>query len=133
MQRLYLRMNPSFKDNDYLFTNRSGHPVNPNNYSREFRTILQNHNKQMKELASEKGKLPPNQQILPEIRLYDARHSFATNNILSNRASIKVISEILGHSNVKTTLHNYSHVSQSMSKETINSYSDKILGKASHF
>ena len=69
------------------------------------------------------GFIPPYWQLLPEIRLYDARHSFATNNILSSSASIKIISEILGHSNVKTTLHNYTQVTQSMSKTAIDDYS----------
>lgn len=83
----------------------------------------------MEKILNEKGSLPEGDMILPTIRLYDARHSFATNSILSNNASIKVISEILGHSNIKTTLHNYSHVSQSMSKKVIDEYTNKILGQ----
>lgn len=85
----------------------------------------------MEQLKEEYGTLPPNHHKLPDIRLYDARHSFATNNILFNGASVKVISEILGHSTVKTTLHNYTQVAQSMSKKTISDYSDKLLAKVS--
>ena len=105
--------------------------MNPNNYSKAFKKLLRTHNRQMEQLEEELGTLPPNHHKLPDIRLYDARHSFATNNILYNRASIKVISEIMGHSNVKTTLHNYAQVAQSMSKKTIDDYSKKLLGNVS--
>lgn len=130
-QRLALGLSPNFKDNDFLFTNSVGHPINPNNYAREFRKLLRNHNTEVKGYQDAFGFTPSNMQMLPEIRLYDARHSFATNNILSNSASIKVISEILGHSNVKTTLHTYTQVTQSMSKTAIDDYSDKLLGRMS--
>lgn len=135
LRKKELRLRMSFEekkeDNDFLFTNSKGNPINPSNYSKAFKKLLRTHNRQMEELKKELGTLPPNRQILPEIRLYDARHSFATNNILSNSASIKVISEILGHSTVKTTLHNYSHVTQSMNKKAIDDYSKKLLGKVS--
>lgn len=117
--------------NDYLFTNRTGTPINPNNYSKAFKKLLRTHNRQIEALEQELGTLPPTKMKLPDICLYDARHSFATNNILSNSASIKVISEILGHATVKTTLHNYSHVTQSMNKKAIDDYSNKILGRVS--
>ena len=129
--RLRLSFEERKEDNDFLFTNIKGQPINPNNYSKAFKKLLRTHNRQLEEYQKEHGTLPPNTQILPDIRLYDARHSFATNNILSNSASIKVISEILGHSTVKTTLHNYSHVTQSMNKKTIDDYSKKLLGKVS--
>lgn len=130
-QRLAFGLSPNYKENDFLFTNTVGHPVNPNNYTRESRKLLRSHNEEVKGYEDCFGFIPPNMQLLPEIRLYDARHSFATNNILSNSASIKVISEILGHSNVKTTLHTYTQVTQSMSKTAIDDYSDKLLGKMS--
>lgn len=129
--RLRLSFEERKEDHDFLFTNSKGQPVNPNNYSKAFKKLLRTHNRQLEEYQKEHGTLPLNAQILPDIRLYDARHSFATNNILSNSASIKVISEILGHSTVKTTLHNYSHVTQSMNKKAIDEYSKKLLGKVS--
>lgn len=129
--RLMNQTDSRFQSNDFLFTNEYGAPMNPNNYSKAFKKLLRTHNRQMEQLEEELGTLPPNHHKLPDIRLYDARHSFATNNILYNRASIKVISEIMGHSNVKTTLHNYAQVVQSMSKKTISDYSDKLLVKVS--
>ena len=130
-QRLAFGTSDGFKEHDFLFTNTKGNPVNPNSYGRAFRTVLRSHNAKVNSYKESFGFIPPNMQILPEIRLYDARHSFATNNILSNSASIKVISEILGHSTVKTTLHNYAQVTQSMSKTTIDEYTKKLLGTVS--
>jgi len=62
---------------------------------------------------------------LPEIRLYDARHSLGT-NMMRDGENPKVVSEILRHSTVKTTLDNYSHVDKEMHKKAIHKYNDKI-------
>lgn len=53
---------------------------------------------------------------VPEIRFQDLRHTHAT-LLLSNGVHVKVISERLGHSNIKVTLDTYSHVLPSMQEE----------------
>lgn len=53
---------------------------------------------------------------VPEIRFHDLRHTHAT-LLLSNGVHVKVISERLGHSNLKVTLDTYSHVLPSMQEE----------------
>lgn len=115
-----------YNENDFLFTYENGEPITPNNYSRAFRSILRQHNKSMKQLEFEKGKLPKGYYYLPVIRLYDGRHSFATNTIMSGEENEKVISEIMG-SNVETILRNYVHVSKTMHQATLSKYSNKIF------
>jgi integrase len=53
---------------------------------------------------------------LPEIRLYDLRHTTAT-LLLSAGENPKVVSERLGHASIVLTLDTYSHVLPKMQKE----------------
>jgi integrase len=50
---------------------------------------------------------------LPRIRLHDLRHTAAT-LMLASGVNIKVVSEMLGHSSVATTLTIYAHVTEDM-------------------
>jgi integrase len=56
---------------------------------------------------------------LPDIRFHDLRHSNAT-LLLKNHVPAKIASEMLGHSNISTTLDIYSHVQTDMQKEAVN-------------
>jgi integrase len=116
----------TYSDNDFLFTYENGEPISPVCYSRAFRTILKNHNDALKELEDKKGKIPKGSYYLPKIRLYDGRHSFATNTIMSGEVNEKVISEIMG-SNVETIMRNYVHVGQTMHQATLSKYSSKVF------
>ena len=50
---------------------------------------------------------------LPDIRLYDLRHTFAT-LMFENSEQLKLISEMLGHASIAITLDTYSHVMPGM-------------------
>jgi len=52
------------------------------------------------------------------MRFHDLRHSAAT-ILLSMGVNIKVIQELLGHSNVSITLRVYSHVLPTMHREAM--------------
>jgi integrase len=56
---------------------------------------------------------------LEPMRFHDLRHSAAT-ILLSMDVNIKVIQELLGHSNVSTTLRVYSHVLPGMQRAAMN-------------
>jgi integrase len=53
---------------------------------------------------------------LPQIRLYDLRHTAAT-LALAAGVPVKVVSEMLGHSSVALTLDVYSHVLPHMQED----------------
>ena len=53
---------------------------------------------------------------LPPIRLHDLRHSAAT-LMLSMGVPLKVVQEVLGHSNISMTGNIYAHVLPSMQQE----------------
>jgi integrase len=64
---------------------------------------------------------------LPDIRLYDLRHTCATLLLLADE-NAKVISERLGHATVQLTLDTYSHVLPTMQQRAA-SKMDRILGR----
>ena len=51
-----------------------------------------------------------------ESRLHDDRHAFAT-LMMSSGVNPKVVSEMLGHSTIATTMDTYSHVSLDLQRE----------------
>jgi integrase len=74
-------------DYDLVVCTTKGTPINPENLKRTFKRLTKEAN-------------------VPSIRLHDLRHTHAT-MLLSQGIHAKVISERLGHSNIKTTLDIY--------------------------
>lgn len=115
----------SEQDNNFLFVRPDGLPVKPDNLSKNFKSLLNKNNAQCRELEALNETLPPYCQYLPDIRLYDSRHSFATNLIINGKKS-KLISEIMGNS-VKTMEHHYAHLTEQMHEEALEEYGAKII------
>ena len=95
-------------DCKYVFTDEIGGRFDPETFSKLFR----------RHTAS---------AGLPEIRLHDLRHSYAT---LALKAGVhpKVVSEQLGHATVGITLDLYSHVTPSIARDAANVVASRILG-----
>ena len=88
--------------NDYLFLNNHGKKMTRQGF---FKII--------KKLANEKG-------IKKEISPHTLRHSFAT-HMLKHGADLRIIQELLGHSDVSTT-QIYTHVSNEELENTFKKY-----------
>nr|WP_307472204.1 site-specific integrase [Cytobacillus purgationiresistens] len=84
-------------DNDLVNCTSIGTPLNPSNVRRTLLRFI------------EKAKVP-------KIRFHDLRHTHAT-LLLSNDVHIKIISERLGHNDIKITLSTYSHLLPTMQEE----------------
>ncbi len=94
-----LAVGPEWQNFDLVFCSEIGTPLSiPNLTYRYFRPILT------------KAKIP-------QIRLYDLRHSHAT-LLLIAEVNPKVVAERLGHSTIVQTLNTYSHVIPSMQKQS---------------
>jgi integrase len=67
------------------------------------------------------------QTSLPEIRLHDLRHTFAT---LALQAGVpgKVVSEMLGHASVTITYDTYSHVIPGMAEDATSRVATLLFG-----
>ncbi|AKN71089.1 integrase [Streptomyces sp. PBH53] len=90
----------------YVFTTRTGRPIDPQNINRSFFRI-----------TAAAG--------LRRIRLHDARHGCAT---LLTAAGVapRVVMEILGHSQISITMDVYTHVTSDTQREAI-SHMDRLL------
>lgn len=80
-------------ENDLVFTNSLGKPLEPRRSARKWAELLKANG-------------------IEHIKLHGARHSFATWAI-KNGFDIKVVSHYLGHTDIKTTISIYQHVTES--------------------
>ncbi|WP_042365973.1 tyrosine-type recombinase/integrase [Streptacidiphilus neutrinimicus] len=94
---------------DYVFTTRTGRPIEPRNLSRSFERIA-------------------TQATLPRIRLHDTRHGCAT-LLFAAGVAPRVVMEILGHSQIAVTMNTYTHVSDSIRREAM-SHMDRMLKRS---
>jgi integrase len=85
-----LRFLPLWHDSDLIFTSQIGTPLDPNDVSRDFQAFQARHE-------------------LPKVRFHDLRHA-AGSIMLKNGIPMHVVSRILGHSNIATTIDIYGHV-----------------------
>jgi integrase len=102
-----LRIGSEWEAHDLVFCGVFGTPLSiPNLTYRYFRPILID-------------------AKLPQIRLYDLRHSHAT-LLLAADEHLKVVSERLGHSTIRLTADTYSHVLEGMQKGTATKLEDML-------
>lgn len=92
-----LSMGAAYQDFNLIACTQHGTPLNPANVRRSFNRIIK--------VAD-----------VPKILFHDLRHTYAT-LLLSKGVNVKVISERLGHSNIKMTLVTCSHVLPTMQEE----------------
>jgi len=104
-----LKVGDEWEAHDLVFCSEFGTPLSiPNLTYRYFRPIL------------EKAKLP-------QIRLYDLRHTHATLLLIADE-HLKVVSERLGHSTIRLTADTYSHVLDSMQQATASKLENMLYG-----
>lgn len=60
---------------------------------------------------------------IPHMHFHDLRHSAAT-ILLSMGVNMKVVQELLGHSDISITLGRYSHLLPSMQKDVVEKWDD---------
>ena len=107
------------QDNDLVFPNEVGRPIEAQNLiRRSFRPLLSNAQAVWK-------RLKPEAAPLPSIRFHDLRHTAAT-LLLGRGMHPQLVSEMLGHSQIAITLDLYSHVTPTMHREAAN-VMDSIL------
>jgi integrase len=102
-----MRIATYYKDYDLVFASETGTPLQRKNLTdRHFKPLLK-------------------KAELPNIRLYDLRHTTAT-LLLSAGENPKVVSERLGHASIVLTLDTYSHVLPTM-QEAATEKLEKIM------
>ena len=98
-----------YNDQGFVFAYKNGEPLT-------LRNLTRRHFKPLLEKAG-----------LPDIRLYDLRHTCAT-LLLSAGENPKVVSERLGHASVTLTLDTYSHVLPDMQESAASKLENMLFG-----
>lgn len=104
VDELKKRNKKSWIENNLIFPNNRGGYLNHTVVLKQFKVLLA-------------------QAGLPLMHFHDLRHSAAT-LLLAAGVNIKVVQEILGHSDVRTTLNRYAHVLPDMQKEASSKMND---------
>jgi integrase len=97
---------PHWQETGLVFTSRIGTPVDPRHVKRRLDPLLK-------------------KAELPHFRVHDLRH-FCASLLLAQGVPLKVVSDILGHSQIGITADLYTHVLPSLRKEAID-LMDSIL------
>jgi integrase len=97
-----LRLGELWADNDLVFPNRLGKPMNPSNlYNREFRVLL--------EKAGLQGR---------GFTFHSLRHTFAT-ELFRRGEHPKIVQSLLGHSSITQTMDRYSHLLEGIDGDAV--------------
>lgn len=106
----------------FVFTNRNGRVHNPRTINRAIERIQAAYNKQETEQAKREHREP---LIIRHFSLHNLRHTFCT-RFCENETNIKVIQEIMGHSDIGTTMNIYAEATESKKKESFANLQGKI-------
>jgi len=94
----YKTNNFNDKDYDFIFTWEDGKYIHPNYFTLKFNRLIKSLN------------------INKKVRFHDIRHTNAT-LLLKSGVDFKIIQERLGHTDIRTTMNIYSHVTMEMQKD----------------
>lgn len=105
-----LRLGAAWEDNDLVFANEVGRPIEVTNLvRRSFHPLLRQAN-------------------LRRIRFHDLSHTAAT-LLLGKGMHPKVVADMLGHANIAITLDLYSHATPAMHRQAATAMDQIIYGR----
>lgn len=98
----------------FIFSNRFNGVLSPHNINRAIERITRDYNVAESELAVRQNREP---LLLPHFSVHNLRHTFCT-RMCENESNIKVIQEIMGHSDISTTMDVYNEATRDKKKES---------------
>ena len=98
----------------FIFSNRFNGVLSPHNINRAIERITRDYNVAESELAARQNREP---LLLPHFSVHNLRHTFCT-RMCENETNIKVIQEIMGHSDISTTMDVYNEATRDKKKES---------------
>lgn len=106
----------------FVFTNRFGYIHNPMTINRAIKRIIRDSNKEEKKLAEKENRKP---LAIRDFSVHNLRHTFCT-RFCENESNLKVIQEIMGHSDITTTMNIYAEATNEKKKEAFCNLEGKI-------
>ncbi|MBR2697262.1 MAG: site-specific integrase [Clostridia bacterium] len=106
----------------FVFTNRYGDVFTPHTINRAIERIYKAYNAQEAAKAKDENREPV---LIRHFSVHNLRHTFCT-RFCENESNIKVIQEIMGHSDVSTTMNVYAEATESKKRESFDNLEGKI-------
>lgn len=106
----------------FVFTNRNGSVHNPQTLNAVIKRIYTAYNKQEAEKAILENREPV---LIRHFSVHNLRHTFCT-RLCEKETNVKVIQDIMGHSDIGTTLNVYAEVTERKKKESFADLEGKI-------
>ena len=94
--------------NNFVFLNRFGSVQNPQAVNRAIARIIRDYNERELDLAEKEKR---EVQLLPPFSCHNLRHTYCT-RLCEVETNIKLIQELMGHADIKTTMQIYAEVTQ---------------------
>lgn len=107
---------------DFIFVNRFGAAQHQGTLNKALRRIIRDCNDEQMEKG---GKDPV---LLPRFSCHSLRHTFTT-RLIEQNVNIKVVQDVLGHKDVKTTLDVYADVTKELKQQEFDELNKKMGGK----
>lgn len=108
---------------DFIFVNRFGNTQHQGTLNKALRRIIRDCNDEQIEKYGEQAVL------LPRFSCHSLRHTFTT-RLVEEGVNIKVVQDILGHTDVETTLNIYADVTKELKKKEFEMLQQKMKGEA---
>lgn len=100
----------------FIWQNRYGKVLTPYAVNRIIKRIIYHYNMQEIRSAGMEGRQPV---MLPDFSVHNLRHTFCT-RLCEQERDLKIIQEIMGHSNITTTMDVYNESSLDRKRESFN-------------
>ena len=113
---------------NWVFTNRYGTVLSPKSVNGAINRIVRDYNREEQAKATDENR---ESELLPHITNHQLRHSFCTRLMEESckpdsKINLKVIQELMGHSDITTTMDIYTDVSTAFKQETVNNIQGNI-------
>ena len=106
----------------FIFTNRCGYVHNPQTINRAIKRMYTACNEQEVEQAKKEHRQPV---LIPHFSVHNLRHTFCT-RFCENETDLKIIQEIMGHSDITTTMNIYNEATKERKQESFARLEGKI-------
>lgn len=99
----------------FIFLNRKGHVHNPRSVNAVIERIIKYYNEEEKDQAKLQNRKP---EFLPHFSIHNFRHTFCT-RFCEVENNVKVIQDIMGHSNITTTMNIYAEATMEEKEKVV--------------
>ena len=124
LQQMQTGFNQTIVDgySGFIFQNRYGDCLNAHCINRAIERISRDNNAEENALAKSQSREP---ELLPHFTVHNLRHTFCT-RFCENETNLKVIQEIMGHSDISTTMNIYNEATKEKKIESFANLEGKI-------